>query len=139
MADPEAKVILTVYGLPTFPTRIAGSPARTAQLAASLGFPVAVKLLSPDIASRSDVGGVVLDLDTPRAVAEADQRIRSRLRRLFPEARVDRFSVQKVVQRPGGQKLTAGVDSDPVFGPVILFGQGGSAADIIGDQAVAFS
>ncbi len=75
--------------------------------------------------------GVVLDLDTPQAVAEAEQRIRSRLRRLFPEAQVDGFSVQKMVHRPGSQELMAGVVSDPVFGPVILFGQGGSAADVI--------
>ncbi|WP_243725260.1 bifunctional acetate--CoA ligase family protein/GNAT family N-acetyltransferase [Candidatus Thiosymbion oneisti] len=137
MADPEAKVVLAAYGLSTVPTRIAGAPAQAAQLAASLGFPVAVKLLSPDIANRSDVGGVVLDLDTPQAVVEAEQRIRSRLRRLFPKAQVAGFSVQKMVQRPGGQELMAGVVSDPVFGPVILFGQGGSAADVIGDLAVA--
>lgn len=80
---------------------------------------------------------MVLDLDTPQAVVEAEQRIRSRLRRLFPEAQVDGFSVQKMVHRPGSQELMAGVVSDPVFGPVVLFGQGGSAADVIGDLAVA--
>lgn len=105
MADPEAKGVLAAYGLPTVPTRIAGAPDQAAQLAESLGFPVAVKLLSPDIANRLDVGGVVLDLDTPQAVTEAEQRIRSRLRRLFPEAQVDGFSVQKMVHRPGGQEL----------------------------------
>jgi len=68
---------------------------------------------------------------------EAEQRIRLRLRRLFPEAQVDGFSVQKMVHRPGSQELMAGVVSDPVFGPVVLFGQGGSAADVIGDLAVA--
>gem|GEM_PF-2530187 len=65
--DPEAKVVLAAYGLPTVPTRIAGSPAGCAT-AESLGFPVAVKLLSPDIANCSDVDGVVLDLDTPPGV-----------------------------------------------------------------------
>jgi|GEM_PF-7051042 len=82
--------------------------------------------LSPDIANCPDVGGVVLDLDTPQAAMEAEQRIRSRLHRLFPEAQVDGFSIQKMVHRPGSQELTASVVSDSVFGPVILFGQGGS-------------
>lgn len=137
MTDPEAKVILAAYGVPTAPCSFARSPAQAGELAQSIGFPVAVKLLSPDIANRLDVGGVVLDLDTPGAVEEAAQRIGARLTRLFPEAHLDGFAVQKMVQRPGIHELMAGVIADPVFGPVILFGQGGSAADIICDVAVA--
>ena len=137
MTDPEAKVVLEAYGVPTVTTRIAGTPAQAAAIAESIGFPVAVKLLSPDIANRLDVGGVVLDLDTPQAVKEAEQRIASRLLHLYPDAKVDGFSVQKMVQRPGVHELMASVIADPVFGPVILFGQGGSAADIICDLAVA--
>jgi acetyltransferase len=137
MGDPEAKVVLAAYGVPTVPTRFTRSPAQAAHLAKEVGFPVAVKLLSSDIANRLDVGGVVLDLDTPRAVTEAAQRITSRLRQSHPDAQVDGFSVQKMVQHPGIHELMAGVIADPVFGPVILFGQGGSAADIIGDLAVA--
>lgn len=137
MPDPEAKTVLAAYGLPIVPTRFAKSPTQLTRMADSVGFPVAVKLLSPDIANRLDVGGVVLDLDSPQAVGEAERRIRTRLLRLYPDARVDGFSVQKMVQRPGIHELMAGVITDPVFGPVILFGQGGSAADIICDVAVA--
>ncbi|MCP4376989.1 MAG: GNAT family N-acetyltransferase, partial [bacterium] len=137
MSDPEAKVVLAAYGVPTVPTRFAVSPAQAASLAESVGFPVAVKLLSPDIANRLDVGGVVLDLDAPQAVEEAAQRITSRLLELCPNAHLEGFSVQKMVQRPGIHELLMGVIADPVFGPVMVFGQGGSAADIIGDVAVA--
>jgi acetyltransferase len=137
MTDPEAKVILAAYGVPTVPTKIARTPAQAAKMAKALGFPVAVKLLCSDIVNRLDVGGVVLDLDSPHAVEEADRRITSRLLRLRPDARIEGFSVQKMVQRPGVHELMAGVIADPVFGPVMLFGQGGSAADIICDRAVA--
>jgi acetyltransferase len=137
MTDPEAKVVLAAYGVPTVPTRFAASPEQAADMAKFVGFPVAVKLLSRDIANRSDVSGVVLDLDRAQAVEEAAQRIAARLLRLCPDARLDGFSVQKMVQRPGLHELMMRVIADPVFGPVILFGQGGSAADIICDVAVA--
>lgn len=137
MSDPEAKVVLEAYGVPTVSTKLARSPAQAARMAQTLGFPVAVKLLSPNIANRLDVGGVVLDLDRPQAVEEAAQRIASRLLRLCPIAYLEGFVVQKMVQRPGTHELMTKVIADPVFGPVILFGQGGSAAEIICDVAVA--
>jgi acetyltransferase len=137
MIDPEAKVVLAAYGVPTVATRFAKSPEQAVQMAEAVGFPVAVKLLSPNIANRLDVGGVVLDLGTPRAVEEAAQLIASRLLRVCPIAHLDGFAVQKMVQRPGIHELMTKVIADPVFGPVILFGQGGSAADIICDVAVA--
>ncbi len=137
MSDPEAKVVLEAYGVPTVPTRFARSPAQAVQMAEAVGFPVAVKLLSPNIANRLDVGGVVLDLGTPQAVEDAAKRIASRLLRVCPIAHLDGFAVQKMVQRPGIHELMTKVIADPVFGPVILFGQGGSAADIICDVAVA--
>jgi acetyltransferase len=137
MTDPEAKAVLAAYGVPTVPTRFAKSPAQAAQMAETVGFPVAVKLLSTNIANRLDVSGVVLDLDTPQAAGEAAQRIASRLLRLCPVAHLDGFSVQKMVQHPGIHELMAKVIADPVFGPVILFGQGGSSAEIICDVAVA--
>jgi acetyltransferase len=137
MSDPEAKVMLDAYGIPTVPTRLAKSPSQAVQMAEIVGFPVAVKLLSRNIANRLDVGGVVLDLGTPQAVEEAAKRIASRLLRVCPIAQVDGFAVQKMVQWPGVHELVTKVIADPVFGPVILFGQGGSAADIICDVAVA--
>jgi len=137
MADPEAKSVLAAYGVPTVSTGFARTPKRAQRLAETIGFPVAVKLISSDIENRLDVGGVVLDLDSAQAVREAAQRIEARLRRQFPEARLDGFSVQRMVQGPMAHELILGVTTDPVFGPVIIFGQGGSAADVIGDIAVA--
>lgn len=137
MADPEAKAVLAAYGVPTVPTRFAETPEQAARVAESLGLPVAVKLLSADIANRLDVGGVVLDLATTQAVQEAAQRIEDRLHRLYPNARLDGFSVQRMVQGPKAHELILGVTTDPIFGPVMVFGQGGSAVDVIGDLAVA--
>jgi len=137
MSDPEAKAVLAAYGVPTVPTRLADTPERAVRVAETIGFPVAVKLLSSDVVNRLDVGGVVLDLDTAQAVREAAQRIAARLHGQYPEARLEGFSVQKMVQGPMAHELTVGVTTDPVFGPVMVFGQGGSAADVIGDTAVA--
>jgi acetyltransferase len=137
MSDPEAKAVLAAYGVPVVPTEIVKAPEQAAEMAEALGFPVAVKLLCSDIANRLDVGGVVLDLHSRHAVEEAQRRITSRLARMSPRARIEGFSIQKMVQKPGIHELMTGVIADPVFGPVMLFGQGGSAAEIICDLAVA--
>lgn len=106
-------------------------------LAERIGFPVAVKILSPDILHKSDVGGVVLDLASSEAVRAAAHSMRERLYALVPEAKVRGFTVQAMARRPGAIELIVGASCDPVFGPVILFGQGGIAAETIGDCALA--
>ena len=137
LSDPETKAILDAYGIPTVPTRAAATPEDAVQAAAALGFPVALKILSPDVAQKSDVGGVTLDLDTPEAVRAAAERMRRRLVELRPDARLDGFIVQAMARNPEAHELIAGAATDPVFGPVILFGQGGLAVEVAGDHAVA--
>jgi acetyltransferase len=102
-----------------------------------IGYPVAVKILSPDVAQTSDVGGVTLDLDTPEGGAAAAERMRKRLAELKPDARLEASSVQAMARNPEAHELIAGAATDPVFGPVILFGQGGLAVEVAGDHAVA--
>ena len=137
LSEPEAKLVLAAFGVPVVETEIAGDAAEAVAKARRLGFPVALKILSPDVTHKSDVGGVVLDLETPEAVAEAARAMRARLLAHLPNAQPGGFTVQRMVRRPGARELIVGAACDPVFGPFVLFGHGGTAAEVIGDRAVA--
>jgi len=137
LGEPESKAVLSAFGIPCVETRVARSAERAAALASELGFPVALKIHSPDVIHKSDVGGVALDLGDTAAVAEAATAMAGRLRALDPKARLDGFTVQHMARRPGAHELLVGAATDPVFGPVILFGQGGTAVEVIADRAVA--
>ena len=123
LTEVEAKDVLRIYGIPVVTTRIATSPEYAVRLADEMGFPVALKILSPDVTHKSDVGGVTLNLDSGQAVREAAQAMEARLRRLLPHARLTGFTVQPMAQRPGAVELIVGAATDATFGPVILFGQ----------------
>src|SRR4029079_12010875 len=127
---------LEAYGVPVVRARVAGTPAEAERLGAQVGVPVALKVLSPDITHKTDVGGVALDLEEARDVRRAAEAMLRRLRQLRPEARLAGFTVQPMARRPEAQELIVGVATDPVFGPVILFGHGGTAVEVIRDRAV---
>jgi acetyltransferase len=137
LTEPEAKAVLVAYGIPTVETQVAETPAEAACLAMEMKPPLAVKIVSPDISHKSDVGGVVLDLEKPEAVWQAAEGMLKRLQGLRPNARVTGFSVQEMARRPGAHELIVGAATDPIFGPVLLFGQGGTAVEVIRDRAVA--
>ncbi|MGE5516665.1 MAG: GNAT family N-acetyltransferase [Bacteroidota bacterium] len=138
MTEAEAKAVLDAYGIPTIETRMARHPAEASRIAKSLNAPVALKILSPDIVHKSEVGGVVLNLETPFEVEKAANAMLARVAETYPDARIEGFTVQKMaVRKPGTQELIVGVATDPIFGPVILFGQGGVAVEVIADRAVA--
>lgn len=137
LSEPEAKQVLAAYGVPVVQTRSVRTVEEAARCAAEIGFPVALKILSPDIVHKSDVGGVVLDLEDAESVTAAATAMNKRLRELRPAARLDGFSVQSMVRRTEAHELIVGVATDPVFGPVILFGQGGIAVEVTADHAVA--
>lgn len=136
LSEPEAKQVLAAYGIPVVETRVALTVEEAVLSAKEIGFPVAVKILSPDISHKSDVGGVVLDLDAPVAIRAAAQAMHERLSLLQPAARLQGFAVQAMARRPQANELIVGVTTDPVFGPVILFGQGGIAVEVMDDHAV---
>lgn len=136
LTEPEAKRVLDAYGIPVVPTRTAPGVDAAVEAAEAIGFPVAVKILSPDITHKSDVGGVALDLDSVDAVRGAATRMLHRLGELKPGAKLDGFTVQSMARRPQAHELIIGVATDPVFGPVILFGQGGVAVEVTADHAV---
>jgi acetyltransferase len=137
LTEPEAKQVLTAYGIDTVTTRIAESPEQAVQQAIDIGFPVALKLLSPDITHKSDVGGVALALQSAEQVGVAAEQMWQRVSKSHPEARLEGFTVQQMVTRPGALELIVGAITDPVFGPAILFGQGGTAVEVIQDRALA--
>lgn len=136
LSESEAKTVLAAYGIPVVETRVARTPEEAGHVAQQIGFPVAVKIISPDVTHKSDVGGVVLDLDCVEAIALAANAMADRLQKLHPEARLEGFSVQAMARRPNAFELIIGVTTDPVFGPVVVFGQGGTAVELIGDRAI---
>jgi acetyltransferase len=137
LTEPEAKSVLEAYQIPTVPTRTAANPQAAATAAAALGGAVVLKILSRDIVHKSDVGGVALDLRSPGAVRDAAKAMLDRVKAAMPDASVDGFTVQPMIDRPGAYELIVGVSEDIQFGPVILFGQGGTAAEILNDTALA--
>jgi acetyltransferase len=137
LTEPEAKAVLHAYGIAVVDTRIAKSVDEAVVFAGELGFPVALKILSPDITHKSDVGGVALDLENADEVRAVAAAMLKRIASLRPDAAVTGFTIQQMVRRPGAHELIAGVAVDPLFGPVILFGHGGTAVEVIADRAVA--
>jgi len=136
LTEPEAKAVLAAYGVPTAAARIAADPAAVARVAAEIGSPVVLKILSPDISHKSDVGGVRLDLDSPEAAEKAAHEMLDTVWRRAPKAHITGFIVEEMVRRPKSQELLLGIADDGTFGPILLFGQGGTAAEVIGDRAV---
>jgi len=136
LTEPEAKAVLSAYGIPVVQTQTAKTPEQAAALAANIGGPVVLKILSLDISHKSDVGGVALDLAGPTAVRNSAVAMLDRIAKAQPEARIDGFSVQPMIQRPGAFELIVGIVNDAQFGPVVLFGQGGTAVEIIKDKSL---
>lgn len=133
----EARPFLSKYGINVMATWLAEDAAEAAQITEQVGYPVAVKLRSPDIAHKSDVNGVMLDLNNATEVANAAQLMLNRVSMTYPSARIEGLQIQSMANRAGAQELRVCVRHDPVFGPVILLGEGGSEWDINRDAAVA--
>ncbi|MDR3397003.1 MAG: bifunctional acetate--CoA ligase family protein/GNAT family N-acetyltransferase [Pandoraea sp.] len=136
LSEPEAKGVLAAYGIPVVETLVAQTPEQAGELAQGIGFPIAVKLISPDITHKSDVGGVVLNIETAEQACEAARQIRKRALAAKPDARVTGYSVQRMANGAEAFELIVGVATDNVFGPVLLFGQGGTAVEVIADRTI---
>ncbi len=134
--EAAAKELLGAAGLPVNATRRARTPKEARAAAAQIEPPYAVKILSPDLLHKSDVGGVALNVESPEEVGRVAERMIARLHERYPEARLAGVSVQHMVERGEGSELIAGLTLDPVFGPVILFGAGGVAVEAIDDTAL---
>ncbi len=135
--DPsEIAAFLACYGIPFARTEAVANAKAAGDVAAAMQAPVALKIRSRDVIHKSDVGGVALNLSGRDEVQAAGRRINESVARAMPKARLEGFIVQEMVVRPGAFELIAGVTADATFGPVILFGQGGTAVEIVGDKSL---
>jgi acetyltransferase len=136
MTEPESKHLLACFSIPTPRTMIAMTARDAADAAMSIGFPVALKILSPDIAHKSDVGGVRLAIRDVATVEAEFTALVDAVKKLRPNARVTGVAVQPMVQKRFGREVSIGVATDSVFGPVISFGAGGVAVELLADYAI---
>ena len=138
--DPiEIGSLMDAYSIPIAAAKL----ARSAEEAVAAAEPmlkhgaVALKILSPDVIHKSDVSGVRLDLTSKDAVRQAALDVLVRVRSARPDARITGLTVHPMIVRPKARELIAGIADDPTFGPVIVFGRGGTVVEVINDKALA--
>ena len=133
LSEVESKQLLRAAGIPVTDARLATRASEAATIAAEIGFPVVLKIISKDIAHKSDVGGVALGLETASAVRRGYAEMLARVAAAAPKAQIDGVSVQQ--QPPPGTEVIVGATTDPQFGPVIMFGLGGVFVEVLKDVA----
>lgn len=129
----EALSLLRAYGIPVAEARVAADLETSVSVAQELGFPVAMKAMSPDLLHKTDVGGVELDIGTPADAGTAYEHLLTRVRQRAPSARLTGVLVQQMAMIPDGRETIAGIARDPEFGPLIMFGLGGIYVEALRD------
>jgi acyl-CoA synthetase (NDP forming) len=137
LTEQQSKSILAAYGIAVPPEILAETPQQAARAAQQIGFPVAVKIASPDIAHKTEVGGIRLNLQSSEEVSMAALQILSSARAARPTARLNGVSVQAMV--PAGHELVMGVRIDRQFGPLVMVGSGGIFVELLADAATALA
>jgi acetyltransferase len=132
----EVDEVLRAYAIPRVAGRVVADPAAAAAAAAEIGHPVALKIRSPDLIHKSEVGGVVLNIANPDDARAAAFVMAKRLKAACPHARLDGFLVQEMVNRTGTLELFVGLGQDQTFGPVVMFGHGGVAVELLNDTSI---
>ncbi|TVO65759.1 bifunctional acetate--CoA ligase family protein/GNAT family N-acetyltransferase [Denitromonas ohlonensis] len=135
--EMESKAILAAFRIPIAQTVVARSATEAMVLAEEIGLPVVMKIDSLDITHKSDVGGVRLNLTSLAAVRTAYQEILEGVRRTHPNASINGIAIEPMVIKRNGRELMVGVRRDPVFGPIITFGEGGTRVEVQKDRAIA--
>jgi acetyltransferase len=135
MSESDSKEILAAYGLPVIRTETAGSEEEAAQWGKEMGYPLAMKLHSPDITHKTDAGGVLLDLRSEDEVRKSFRRIIESAQKYKSDARIHGVTIQPFYSHPD-YEILLGTKRDPNFGPVILFGMGGIFTEVIKDRAL---
>ncbi len=133
IAENESKEILEAYGFVTPKGSIAATAEQAAGIATQLGFPVVLKIWSPDILHKSDVGGVQVGLKSAKAVRDAFDLMMYRIPKKMPEAQILGVLVQEMCG--GGKEVILGMKRDPNFGPLMMFGMGGTMVEVLKDIA----
>ncbi|XAH23976.1 acetate--CoA ligase family protein [Xylophilus sp. GW821-FHT01B05] len=133
--EDGAKRALAAAGLPVLPERLCRSAADAAQAAQAMGFPVVAKIVSPDIPHKTEVGGVMLRLQEAAAVQDAYAQLLARAKSARPDARIEGVLIAPMLQ--GGVEVILGLHRDPTFGPMLMYGSGGTAVELFQDVAFA--
>ena len=137
LSEMESKAILRAFRVPVAQTMVARTATEALLLAEQLGFPVAMKVDSQDLSHKTDAGGVRLNITNAPAVRNAYHDIIETVQKRHPTARINGVSIEPFLARPNGRELMVGVFRDPIFGPVITFGAGGSDVEVFSDRSVA--
>lgn len=137
LTETESKAVLAAYGIPTIPMHVVDSAESAIKAANEMGYPVVVKLNSETITHKTDVGGVRLNLQNEQDVQEAFEAIKRNVLKKYSEADFQGVSVQPMIKLTDGYELIVGSSKDPQFGPVLLFGSGGTMVEVFKDRALA--
>jgi acetyltransferase len=137
LTEPESFALLGAFRINAVRNGIARSANEALILAESIGFPVAMKIYSPDISHKSDAGGIRLNISNAQVVRSTYRDLIEQVKETRPEAHVEGVTVEQMYQSPNGRELLIGIVRDPVFGPVISFGSGGTAVEVMGDSAIS--
>jgi acetyltransferase len=136
LTEMESKALLAAFHVPVTQTLLARSSNEAMMIASQIGYPVALKIDSPDISHKSDVGGVALNVMNATAVRDIWQDMMAAVREKLPQARINGVTVQAMARKARGRELYIGVVTDDPFGPVIAFGAGGTMIELIHDHAM---
>lgn len=131
LPEDEAVRILEIYGLPVVSRKLATSPEEAALIAADIGFPVVMKIMSEDIIHKSDARGVVLNINSAEEARNSYNIITDQVLKLMPEARIKGIQVSKMIL--SGEEVILGIKRDPSFGPIVMFGLGGVYVEVFKD------
>ncbi len=129
--------LFDIYDLPVLKVELAASPEKAAEIAELMGYPVVLKVASPDISHKSDIGGVLLNLRSSEAVMEGYRSVVQKARLARPNANIEGVHIQRML--PYGQEVIVGVVQDPQFGPLVMFGSGGVEVEGLKDVAFALA
>ena len=137
LSEMESKAILRAFKVPVAQTMVARTATEALLLAEQIGFPIAMKVDSPDLPHKSDAGGVRLNITNAPAVRNAYHDIIDTVQKRHPNAKINGVSIEPFLSRPNGREVMIGVFRDPIFGPVITFGAGGFDVEVFSDRSVA--
>jgi acetyltransferase len=137
LTEPESMAVLNAFRIPTVRNSVAHSANEALVIAESIGFPIAMKVLSTDISHKSDAGGVRLNINSAQEVRGAYKQLLDQVTQRVPDAEISGVTIEKMYRSSNGRELMIGIIRDPVFGPVISFGSGGTSVEVMGDSAIS--
>lgn len=131
LLESEAKTVCKKYGIPVTQFKLVTNETDALKFAEEIGFPVVLKIVSPDIVHKSDVGGVIINLKGAKEVRDAYRKIVENVKKNVPKAKIEGILVQEMA--PPGTEVIVGSIKDPQFGPAIMFGLGGIFVEVLKD------